>query len=56
MTVNRYVRSLRGVIMMYKKKTRKKKREGFWIDVADFFIMIGEGIYYLFRFIFKIFD
>lgn len=40
--------------MMSKRK--KKDRVGFWADVADFFILLGELIYGLFKVIFRLFD
>lgn len=41
---------------MMRRNRLKKKRKGFWFDVIDFFIFIGECLYYLFKLIFKIFD
>lgn len=38
------------------RKRKKRERKGFWFDVADFFILLGEVIYYLIRAIFRVFD
>ena len=56
MTVRKLETNLKGVNMMSKRKQRKSGRSSFWGDAGDFLMLALEGIGFVFKIIFKIFD